>query len=56
MPGQRVARGQTLALLTPSLGEGGSAFRMHPGGADTSIAAVEPSLFGTDGVVRHFMA
>jgi membrane fusion protein, heavy metal efflux system len=26
VPGQRVARGQTLAVLTPSLGEGGSAF------------------------------
>lgn len=26
VPGQRVGRGQTLALLTPSLGEGGSAY------------------------------
>lgn len=26
VPGQRVARGQTLALLTPSLGDGGSAY------------------------------
>ena len=26
VPGQRVTRGQTLALLTPSLGEGGSAY------------------------------